>query len=103
MILENSSDYRHFDNDKVSIANTISRVTVDLAYLFGSSSFAKFRDEHLDGLLKIYYEKLIQDLETFGYPKSVYPFDKFLSDYEDTWVFGFVMGCMHIQVSIKLV
>jgi hypothetical protein len=24
MILENSSDYRHYDNDKLSIANTTS-------------------------------------------------------------------------------
>jgi hypothetical protein len=78
-----------------------TRVTVDLAYFFGSSSFYKFRAEHLDGLLKVYHKKLIQELAIFGYPKSVYTFEKFLSDYEDTWVFGFVMGCMHIQVSVN--
>jgi hypothetical protein len=76
-----------------------TRVTADLAYFFGSSSTVKFRAEFLDDLLRIYHTKLIQDLETFGYRNSVYPLDHFLADFEDTWVFGFIIGCFHMQVS----
>jgi hypothetical protein len=80
----------------------LTRVTVDLAYFFGTSSTAKFRARFLDDLLKIYHTKLIQDLEIFGYKNSVYPLEQFVADFEDTWVFGFIMGCFHMQVSSNI-
>jgi uncharacterized protein YhfF len=51
--------FRKLDNGEVSEVLLLdlqlmkfSRVTVDLAYLFGSSSLAKFRDEHRRVFLK---------------------------------------------------
>jgi hypothetical protein len=68
-------------------------------HFFGSSSTAKFRANFLDDLLRNYHTKLIQDLENFGYKNSVYPLEHFLADFEDTWLFGFIIGCYHMQVS----
>lgn len=75
-----------------------TRPTVDLAYFFGSSSLASFRQEHLNSLLKVYHEKLTEELQIFGYSKDLYTFQDLLDDFEDTWAFGFIVSCLHIQI-----
>ena len=78
-----------------------TRPTVDLAYFFGSSSSAAFRKEHLKSLLEIYHKKLCQELEIFGY-SQVYSLEQLHADFEDTWAFGFVISCLHVQVRLKI-
>jgi hypothetical protein len=75
-----------------------ARPTVDLAYFLGSSSTAKFRKTHLKHLQKVYHDSLSQQLVKFGYPLEIYPFTQFITDFDETWVFGFTTGCMHVQV-----
>jgi hypothetical protein len=74
-----------------------SRPTVDLVYFFGSSTDAAFRKKHKESLLRIYHESLTAELKVFGY-ENLYSFDDLLKDFEDTWGFGFVMSCFHVQV-----
>ena len=74
-----------------------TRPTVDLAYFFGSSTDATFRKKHLPSLLKTYHETLTSELKTLGY-ENLYSFQDLLEDFEDTWGFGFVMSCLHVQV-----
>ena len=78
-----------------------TRPSVDLVYFFGSSTDAAFRKEHKEVLLKIYHENLTAELEIFGY-KDLYSYDDLLQDFEDTWAFGFVMSCLHIQRQVNL-
>ena len=74
-----------------------TRPTVDLAYFFGSSTDASFRKKHLPSLLKTYHETLTSELKTLGY-ENLYSFQDLLEDFDDTWGFGFVMSCLHVQV-----
>ena len=78
-----------------------ARPTVDLAYFFGSSTYFKFREEHLHELLQFYHQKLTAELAFFGH-KDVYTFEELMADYDDTWVFGFSISCLHIQVKKQL-
>ena len=74
-----------------------TRPTLDLAYFFGSSTDATFRKKHLPSLLKTYHETLTSELKTLGY-ENLYSFQDLLEDFDDTWGFGFVMSCLHVQV-----
>ena len=74
-----------------------TRPTVDLAYFFGSSTDATFRKKHLPSLLKTYHDTLTSELKTLGY-ENLYSFQDLLEDFDDTWGFGFVMSCLHVQV-----
>lgn len=74
-----------------------TRPTVDLAYFFGSSTDATFRKKHLPSLLKTYHETLTSELKTLGY-ENLYSFQDLIEDFDDTWGFGFVMSCLHVQV-----
>ena len=77
-----------------------TRPSVDLVYFFGSSMDASFRKKYLSSLLKIYHENLIAELNNFDY-KNLYSFDDLMKDFEDTWGFGFVMSCLHIQRQVS--
>lgn len=74
-----------------------ARPTVDLAYFFGSSTYFKFREEHLQDLLQFYHQKLTAELAVLGY-KDIYSLEELIADFDDTWVFGFSVSCLHIQV-----
>ena len=76
-----------------------TRPSVDLVYFFGSSTDAAFRKKYKESLLRIYHENLTAELKIFGY-ENLYSFDDLLNDFEDTWGFGFVMSCLHVQVRI---
>ena len=75
-----------------------TRPSVDLCYFFGSSTVPSFRKRFLRDLLKVYHHKLTQELEIFGYQPHIYSLEDVLSDFEDTWGFGFSISCLHIQV-----
>ena len=77
-----------------------TRPSVDLVYFFGSSTDASFRKKYLSSLLKIYHENLIAELNNFDY-ENLYSFDDLMKDFEDTWGFGFVMSCLHIQRQVS--
>ena len=74
-----------------------ARPTVDLAYFIGSSTSPSFRAANLKKCLEFYHEALTQELEAFGY-KTVYSLDLLKSDFQDCWMFGYFVGCMHVQV-----
>ena len=73
------------------------RPTLDLAYFFGSSTTVEFRKEHLETLLEEYHKKLSEELKVFGY-ENIYSFDDLLSDFQETWGFGFMIGQFHAHV-----
>ena len=75
------------------------RPTIDLAYLLGSSTSPEFRKEHLDEILSFYHKTLIDLLTSFGYSAQVYPYDQLEKDFEECFVFGFVMAIMHAMVT----
>lgn len=72
--------------------------SVDLAYLFGTSTSPDMRKEHLDSILRLYYDKLDSNLAILGYPSKMYPFDAFLRDFKHTYFFGIILGSLHSMV-----
>ena len=72
--------------------------SVDLAYLFGTSTSPEMRKEHLDSILRLYYDKLDSNLAVLGYPSKMYPFDAFLRDFKHTYFFGIILGSLHSMV-----
>lgn len=72
--------------------------SVDLAYLFGTSTSPEMRKEHLDSILRLYYDKLDSNLTILGYPSKMYPFDAFLRDFKHTYFFGIILGSLHSMV-----
>ena len=79
-----------------------ARPTVDLVYLFGTSTSPEFREEKLEEMLRFYHESLVKHLERLGYPRDTYAYDNLLEDYRDSFAFGFVVAQFHSQVNKKV-
>ncbi len=78
-----------------------AKPAVDLVYFFGSSTSYKFRENHLDSLLRLYHSTLHKELKEFGYTTELYTFQQLLDDFQDCWPFGFTLSCAHIAVSVS--
>ncbi len=75
-----------------------SRLSLDLAYFFCSSTDFDLREKNLGELLRHYHSALTGYLKKFGYPSSLYPYDKFQSEFDDCFTFGFITGTFISQV-----
>ena len=76
----------------------VANPSVDLVYLLYSSSNNDSRKHHLKEWLKVYHDSLLQDLKSFGYSESVYPFEELEKDIDQACLFGIFFGQMHCQV-----
>lgn len=76
-----------------------SNPTIDLSYFFGSSTSPEFRTAHLGEMLRLYHDRLTENLARFGYGPEVYGFDQLEKDFQERFVIGFVMGIIHSQAS----
>ncbi len=77
-----------------------ARPAVDLVRLMACCTRAKFRHENTTELLKHYYEVIARRMKALGHdPDKVYPWDSLKSDYDECFVFGFVMAGFHLQVA----
>ena len=85
----------------VDLQNTkLGRPGIELAYFFCSSTSPEQRKEHLDELLKLYYDEFFQQLTQLGggCEKIVYTFEELKEEVNECYAFGFIMGCLHSQV-----
>lgn len=78
----------------------MARPSIDVVYFLWSSTSPKSRLEHLDSLLKFYHDHFMQDLGIFGYSNSIYTFEDFQKDIQDSLPLGLVYGFMHAQVLV---
>ena len=95
MITVRDGDIRLVDLQMVRRGNP----AVDLAYFFGTSTSPEMRKDHLDPLLRFYYDKLDSNLALLGYPRKLYPFDVFLRDFKHSYFFGIILGSLHGMVT----
>ena len=66
----------------------------DLLYFLYSSTRPELREEHLMGLLRLYFLTLKADLELLGYPLD-YSWNEFEEDYKKRSRAGFLLGGMY--------
>lgn len=69
----------------------------DLHYLLYSSTTYEVRKNHLDNLLKLYYDKFIH----LAGPIQGYTFERFYQQFQDTKIIGFCMGLMLSQGTLS--
>lgn len=77
-----------------------SRLSLDLAYFFCSSTDDEIRKTHLESLLEFYHSRLIRNLGEYGYPASVFTFEEFKAEFDDCFTFGFITGTFLCQVRL---
>ena len=75
-----------------------TRPTFDLSYLVSTCTTEETREKYLDQIFKTYHCALLKTLATYGYEKSVYPWDTFMEDYKITMGAGIFFGLLNIQV-----
>lgn len=77
----------------------VARPAVDLSYLFGSSTSPEFRKEHLADFLQFYHTALASHLGDLGHRvDDLLTLDQLKRDFDECFVFGFVVGILHSQV-----
>ena len=85
----------------VDLQNTrLGRPGCELTYFFCSSTTPEQRKDHLDELLRLYYDEFFEQLTILGdgCDQTCYTFDQLKDDYAECFSFGFVMGCLHSHV-----
>ena len=80
-----------------------SRSAIDLAYLLVTSTSRDLRKSHLNNLLRLYYDSLENFLNAFDFKalQSQYEFEDLVGDFDECYIFGFLMGVGHAQVPYK--
>lgn len=76
-----------------------ARPAVDLVYLLGSSTTPEFREGHMEEVLTFYHETLTGLLGKFGYSPELYTYAQLKKDFDECFIFGFVMSTMHSMVT----
>ena len=75
-----------------------ARPSIDLVYLLGTSTGPEFREKHLEEILSFYHSTLIAGLTKFGYSSDLYTYQQLKKDFDECFIFGFVMGTMNAMV-----
>lgn len=101
----NNFMFRYDQNDKLMGMKMLDlqltrygRLPLDLAYFFCSSIDDEMRNEKLTELLRHYHQMLTECLVSYGYTEALYPFEKFVADFDDCFTFGFLTGTFICQV-----
>ena len=85
----------------LDLQNTrLGRPGCELTYFFCSSISYELRKDHLDELLRFYYDEFSEQLIQLGGDvfNACYTFEELKKDFDDCYSFGFVMGCLHSHV-----
>ena len=85
----------------MDLQNTrLGRPGIELAYFFCSSTSPEQRKNHFDELFKFYYDQFFHELQSLGdTSEPCFTLEELKADYDDCYAFGFIMGCMHSQVT----
>jgi hypothetical protein len=78
----------------------LGRPGIELAYFFCSSTSPKQRKDHLNDLLRFYYDEFYKQLTLLGdgCETNCFTFEEILKDFNECYPYGMIMGCMHAQV-----
>ena len=77
----------------------MGRPGIELAYFFCSSTSPQQRVDHFQDLLRHYYVCFFDELKNLGdTSEPFFTFDELNKEYDECYSYGFIMGCVHLQV-----
>lgn len=76
----------------------VTSPAVDVSYAIYTGTRPDLRAQFLEEWLKLYHDQFWQDLVVFGYvPDEVYSYEKFKSDFNHLYGYGFQWALQHAQ------